>query len=147
MEKLKPIDGSCHCGNIRFVLRWPASDPVLPARRCGCTFCAKHHGRWTSHRSAELAVYAGVRESVFRYRFGTGTADFFGCSTCGVVPLAISTIDGSDYAVVNVNTFDDPSRLSFDESATDFDAEDTGSRLERRKRNWIPSVTIDQRNH
>ena len=76
------------------------------------------------------------------YRFGTGTADFYVCSVCGVPPLVLSEIDGSRYAVVNINTFDDIHGLSFSTSTSNFDGEDTGSRLERRKRNWIPNVLL-----
>jgi hypothetical protein len=53
-----------------------------------------------------------------------------------------STIADKVYAVVNVNTFEgiDPSSLV--RTATNFDGEDTGGRLERRERNWIRSVRI-----
>lgn len=54
----------------------------------------------------------------------------------------LSEIDGNRYAVVSVNSFDDTDGLSFSSTATDFDGEDTGSRLERRKRNWIPKVSF-----
>jgi hypothetical protein len=53
-----------------------------------------------------------------------------------------SAIDGHPYAVVNVNTFEgiDPSSLA--RTATNFDGEGSGERLERRKRNWIRNVRI-----
>ena len=138
------IEGGCHCGNIRFFLAWPASATTLPARRCGCTFCTKHGGRWTSHRDAELRATIRDERDVSAYRFGTETADFHLCRLCGVPCFVTSDIDGNRYAVVNVNTFDaiDPS-LSLDESSTDFDGEQADSRLERRKRNWIPRVSFD----
>ena len=140
--QLTPIRGSCHCGNVRFVLRWPESESEIPVRKCGCTFCQKHAGAWTSHRDSELTVELDDRSLVSRYRFGTGTADFYVCSRCGVAPIVLSEIEGILYAVVNVNSFDDVGGLSFSSSATDFDGEDTGSRLERRKRNWIPNVVL-----
>ncbi len=82
------------------------------------------------------------RALVSRYRFGTETAEFYLCSRCGVVPFVTSAIEGNLYAVVNVNSFEgiDPSRFS--RAVTDFDGETTKSRLDRRQRNWIPSVTI-----
>ncbi len=80
--------------------------------------------------------------TVSTYQFGTKTADFYLCSVCGVVPFVISDIEDNRYAVVNVNSFEDIGQLSFSSSSTDFDGEDTGSRLERRKRNWIPNVRI-----
>lgn len=143
MGRHTSIHGSCHCGNIRFVLRWPKSESEVPVRMCGCTFCQKHAGAWTSHRSAVLAVEVRDQSLVSTYRFGTKTADFYVCSVCGVTPFVLSEIDDDRYAVVNINTFDDADDLSFSSSATDFDGEDTGSRLERRKRNWIPRVSFN----
>jgi hypothetical protein len=137
------IDGKCHCGNIAYVLQWPGEGGTIPVRACGCTFCVKHGGVYTSHREAELAATVHDEALVSRYRFGTETADFYLCSRCGVVPFVTSEIAGNLYAVVNVNSFEgiDPARFS--RAVTDFDGETTQSRLDRRKQNWIPSVTIE----
>ena len=144
IQALTPIDGSCHCGNIRFVLHWPGSETEIPVRMCGCSFCQKHSGSWTSHRESQLEVHIDDESLLSKYRFGTATADFFVCAKCGVVPFVVSEIDGNLYAVVNVNAFGDTPGMSFSTSATDFDGEDTGSRLGRRKRNWIPMVTCKE---
>ncbi len=136
------IEGRCHCGNIAFTLSWPGEGTEIPARACGCTFCTKHASAWTSHPDAELAVTVRDESVVSKYRFGTATADFFVCSRCGVAPFVISEIDDGLYAVVNVNTFEGIDTSSLVRTATDFDGEDTGGRLERRKRNWIGSVEI-----
>lgn len=145
MGQYTSIRGSCHCGNIHFVLRWPKSESEIPVRVCGCTFCRKHAGAWTSHRHSELAIEVDDPSLVSTYGFGTKTADFYVCSVCGVAPLVLSEIDDNQYAVVNVNAFDDADSLSLSSSKTDFDGEDTGSRLERRKRNWIPKVVLTTR--
>jgi hypothetical protein len=137
-----PILGGCHCGNIRFSLQWPSNAPGVPVRKCGCTFCTKHGGAWTSHPDAALSVKIGIGTNASGYQFGTATADFHVCSVCGCVPFVSSQIDNVRYAVVNVNTFESVDKLSFDESATDFSAEDTAVRLARRKRNWIPDVQV-----
>ena len=142
MRDFTTIDGSCHCKNIRFAFRWPDSEPDIPVRRCGCTFCQKHGGAWTSHRDSDLTIAIDSESLVSKYRFGTKTADFVICSVCGVTPLVLCEIDGTLYSVVNVNTFEDADRISFSSSVTDFDGEDTGGRLERRKRNWIPQVIL-----
>lgn len=134
------IGGSCHCGNIRYVLHWPEAESVVAVRQCGCTFCSKHGGAWTSHPAARLVVQIDEKSSVSEYRFGTETAEFVICTTCGVLPFVLSEIENRQYAVTNVNTFDDASDLSLVFSTTDFDGEDTASRLKRRERNWIPSV-------
>ncbi|MHC4067361.1 MAG: GFA family protein [Planctomycetota bacterium] len=136
------IKGKCHCGNITYVLHWPGEAATIPVRACSCSFCVKHGGVYTSHRDAELAAAIHDQALVSRYRFGTGTADFHLCSRCGVVPFVTSTIDGSLYAVVNVNSFEDMDPSRFSRAVTDFDGETTESRLDRRKRNWIPSVSV-----
>jgi hypothetical protein len=136
------IQGKCHCGNIRYELLWPGDGAEIPVRACSCTFCTKHGGVWTSHRDSELAVVVHDESLISKYSFGTGTAAFYVCSRCGAVPLVTSEIDDHLYAVVNVNTFEGVSPSSFVRAATNFDGEDTGSRLERRRRNWIKAVRI-----
>jgi hypothetical protein len=144
MAELRPIKGSCHCGNLRLILSWPQSDPEILVRECGCTFCQKHGGSWTSHRDSELGVTIGDQSLVSIYNFGTKTADFYVCSVCGVVPFVLSEIDDRKFAVVNVNTFDKIDDFVLVRSSTDFDGEDVGSRLERRKKNWIANVRLDE---
>ena len=142
MKDLNPIAGGCHCRNIAYVLQWPGSSAEIPVRECGCTFCRKHGGAWTSNRDAELSVAVDDESAVSKYRFGTGTADFYVCSRCGVVPFVTSDIDNIIYAVVNVHTFKDAGDLSFSRSPTNFDGEGTGDRLQRRQRHWIPNVRL-----
>jgi hypothetical protein len=136
------IEGKCHCGAITFVLHWPGEATTIPVRACSCSFCVKHGGVYTSHRDAELAAVVHDQALVSRYRFGTETADFHLCSRCGVVPFVTSTIEDNLYAVVNVNSFEDMDPSRFSRAVTDFDGETTESRLDRRKRNWIPSVSV-----
>ena len=135
------ISGSCHCGNVRFSLQWP--DHAIAARVCGCGFCTRHGGAWTSHPDAALTAIIEDRSSVSTYRFATATADFIVCSICGVVPLVLSEIDGKSYAVVNVNTFEDVGTLEITRCTTDFDGEQQSDRLLRRQRNWIPDVSFE----
>ena len=136
------IEGKCHCGNITYTLLWPGEGTSIPIRACGCTFCTKHGGTYTSHRDAELAAVVHDQALVTQYQFGTGTADFHVCRRCGVVPFVTSLIEDKLYAVVNVNSFEGIDPACFARAATDFDGETTASRLDRRKSNWIPSVTI-----
>jgi hypothetical protein len=134
------IDGSCHCGNISFEFVWPDADPTIPVRACGCSMCTKHRGVWTSHPLGRFRLRIGDDTKVTRYRFGTRTADFNVCSTCGVLPIVTCEIGGARYAVVNVNTFDNVDLSQLVESATDFEGESTESRLARRRRNWTPEA-------
>ena len=138
------INGKCHCGNIAFMLDWPDSSSEIPARACGCTFCVKHGGVWTSNPKASLTISVRDAALVSPYTFGTRTATFHVCARCGAVPFVTSEIDNHRYAVVNVNAFEgvDPSRLRH--GSADFEGEDAQSRLARRARNWIADVRIGE---
>ena len=134
------IQGRCHCGNISFSLEWDPEPAEIPARACGCTFCVKHGGVWTSNPRGALQVMVRDRAARSIYNFGTKTADFHVCARCGIVPVVTSTIDGRVYAVVSVNAFEGIEASRLKRSPASFDGEGTDSRLERRKRNWIPEV-------
>ena len=136
------IDGQCHCGNITFRLDWPGPASAIIARECDCSFCVKHGGAWTSHPGATLQVRLHQPDAVSKYVFGTGTASFYVCARCGAVPLVTSDIAGRRYAVVNVNTFQDPDPSLVRREAAHFGQEATPSRLERRQRHWIADVQI-----
>ena len=137
------IPGKCHCGNISFSLAWEPEPAQIPARACGCSFCLKHGGVWTSNPKGALKVAVKDPSAVSRYAFGTGTAEFHICARCGVVPVVTSTLDGRLYAVVSVNAFEgiDPARIR--RAPADFEGEATEARLARRKRNWIPDVVFE----
>lgn len=137
------IHGACHCGNIAFTLDWQPDPVEIPARACGCTFCRKHGGVWTSCPTGSLQVRLREPQQAGEYSFGTRTARFHVCRSCGAVPVVTSEIEGTLYAVVNVNTFEnvDPTRLRH--SSANFDGEDTEDRLARRVRGWIPRVRLE----
>jgi len=134
------IEGGCHCGNLRFSLTWDPDPAEIPARACGCSFCMKHGGVWTSNPQGRLRVRVEDPSRVSLYEFGTRTAQFHICSGCGIVPIVTSDIDGRRYAVVSVNAFEglDPAILR--RAPISFDGEDEATRLARRKRNWIGDV-------
>ena len=139
------LTGRCHCGNIAFQLDWAGNPAEIPARACGCSFCQKHGGVWTSDPKSRLVVSIGTASLVSRYAFGTRTATFHVCSRCGIVPLVTSEIEQHLYAVVNVNALEnlDPSRIR--RAAADFEGEAVESRLARRARNWIAEVRFVER--
>ncbi len=138
------IHGKCHCGNIAFSLRWEPDPSEIPARACGCSFCVKHGGVWTSNPGGALEVSVKDASLASKYAFGTKTADFHVCARCGIVPVVTSRIDGRLYAVVSVNAFEgvDPSLLR--RASANFDGEGEDSRLARRKRNWIAHVKFTE---
>jgi len=134
------IRGSCHCRNISFTLAWEPDPTEIPARACGCSFCTKHGGVWTSNPKGALRVKVEAPALVSRYSFGTQTAEFHICAKCGVVPVVTSRIDDHIYAVVSVNAFEgvEPSLLRH--APANFEGEAEAVRLARRKRYWIANV-------
>ena len=134
------IKGSCHCGNIIITFDWPGSGLSIPVRRCSCALCTKHGAVWTSHPDGRFQLRIADDARVTRYRFGTRTADFHTCLTCGVIPIVTCLIEGTRYAVVNASTFDNVDRAELVETATDFEGETTENRLARRRRNWTPEA-------
>lgn len=140
---MRNIFGKCHCGNIGYEFVWPQPGNEIPVRACSCTFCRKHHGVYTSHPQGQLKAWVSDQSRINKYAFGTKTAEFYICASCGVVPFVISQIHGKTYAVVNANTFEDVDPEDLVSSVTDFDGESIDGRLQRRARNWIPQVTIE----
>ena len=134
------IRGKCHCGNLSFSLTWEPDPTSVPARRCGCAFCLKHGGVWTSNPNGVLKIKVVEPTLLSKYQFGSKTAEFHICTRCGVVPVVTSRIAGHLYAVVSVNAFEnvDPSLIR--QSPADFEGEGQGERLARRQRNWIANV-------
>ncbi len=140
------INGKCHCGNIAFELEWDESPPKIPARACGCSFCVKHGGVWTSNSNSRLAVAIRDPSLVSKYAFGSRTALFHVCARCGTVPLVTSEIANRLYAVVYVNALENVEESWLDRAAANFEGEDVESRLARRKRHWIADVRIVEGN-
>jgi len=98
---------------------------------------------WTSHPGGRFHLQVADASQVKRYRFGTKTADFHICTTCGVVPIVTSEIAGHVYAVVNVNALENVDPAGLDRAAANFEGEAVGSRLSRRERNWIADVRFE----
>ena len=140
------ISGSCHCGNITFSLDWRPEPAEIPARACSCSFCLKHGGLWTSCPTGSIRITIRQPALVSRYSFGTRTAEFHVCSSCGVVPVVTSRIDGRLYAVVSVNAFQDVDPALLKRAAARYDDESESARLARRKLNWIADVEVQAGN-
>src|SRR3984893_15998830 len=134
------LHGSCHCGNIRVTLEWPGSGAAIPSRACGCGLCTKHRAAWTSHPEGRFHLQLADESRVTRYRFGTKTADFHACTTCGAVSYAIRTLGGTRCAGSHVNTFESLDKLRLVEMPTSFEGETTEDQLARRRRNWTPEA-------
>ncbi len=137
------ISGQCQCGNISFNLEWLPDPTRIPAWACSCSFCVTHKGVWTSSSSAKLKVEIKDAKQLNRHTFGTRTAEFLICKRCDDIPLVTSEIDGRLYAVVNVHSLQGISPTLLKHFQSDFDGESIEDRTERRRRNWIANVTIN----
>ena len=138
------IAGSCHCRNLTFTLRWEPEPAEIPARACGCSFCIKHGGVWTSCPTGSLRVAVRDPTCVSAYAFGTRTAQFHVCTACGVVPVVSSRIDGRLVDVVSVNAFEGVDSALLRHAPASFDGESEAERLARRQRNWIADVEFSE---
>lgn len=136
------LHGQCHCKAIAYELDWPDETGSIPARRCGCTYCTRFGGTWTSHPGARLNIVCKRESGPGRYQFGTKTADFLFCEQCGVSVAALCEVDGITKAVVNIATLKNTGNLEFDHSDSDFDGESVERRLERRMERWIANVSL-----
>lgn len=138
---MNALRGSCHCGNVEFTLLTQQSEQSLVPRRCGCTMCRRHGASWVSDPDARLELCCRDEARLSVYQFGQKTSHWIVCAQCGVLTAVISRIDGRLRAVVRSQSMVDH-RFSAPEVATDFEEESVESRLARRARTWIGSVTI-----
>jgi hypothetical protein len=143
---MNALRGSCHCGNVEFNLLTAQSDLTLVPRRCGCSMCRRHGASWVSDPQARLELTCRDEARISAYQFGQRTSHWIICAECGVLTAVISRIDGRLRAVVRSQAMVDH-RFAAPEVATDFDDESVETRLARRARTWIGSVTISPRLH
>ena len=141
------LAGRCHCGNVELVFETDRALEEVPLRVCGCSFCVRQGGRYTSDPNGALRITVHDPDRLRRYRFGMKTADFLICGTCGVSLAATASIDGATYAVINVNTFERAGNFTQTPTAMDYDAEDEVTRNARRRARWTPVVEfVEDRN-
>ena len=133
--------GSCHCSAIKVALRSLKTGAELGARSCQCSFCRAHGASWTSDAGGALEIE--VTGPVSRYRFGTGTAEFLICATCGVVPAVIWQDDERLLGVVRVDCLQERSSFLAHAAPTDFEGEGVEQRLARRSQKWTPAAMKD----
>jgi hypothetical protein len=142
MSKIRILKGGCHCKNIQFEFKTQVEFPNLSVRRCDCSYCTKSGTRYVSDPAGDLVVNIESREQLQPYQFGTKSAKFLVCKTCGIVALALCEIDGHTYGIVNVNALDEADHFSRHASVMSYEGESLEDRLARRKKNWIGTVHI-----
>lgn len=140
-SRTKLLNGSCHCGDLRFVFHTNQSESEFTPRLCQCLFCIRHDAKWITDPEGTVEITYREPTTVSFYSFGTRTADFIICRNCGVLVAAVSEIDGTRYAALNSKSMVEHS-FNVQALLSDFDGESLEERLDRRKRNWIKRVTL-----
>jgi len=135
-------EGGCHCGNLRVRVQLTRPAAEMPVRSCACSFCQSHGTRTVSDPDGQADVWADW-SLVERYRFGTRTADYLLCRRCGVYVGAVCDTPTGRRSVINTRCLTD--RAAFVQEAVhpDYEGEDVETRLARRGRNWMPTITHD----
>jgi hypothetical protein len=141
MSVERELNGSCHCGNVLFVLHTNKTENDFTPRTCQCTLCRRHDASWISDPEGTAEVTYSDKQNVSFYRFGTETADFIICKNCGVLMVATCEIEGAKRAVLNIKSM---LGHSFTKAPilTNFDGEKVEGRLDRRKQNWTGRVAV-----
>ncbi len=75
------LDGSCHCGAVRFTVELPFG--LSSARRCTCSLCRMRGAVAVTAKVGGLTVTQG-EEKRSTYRFNTNAAEHHFCSVCGI---------------------------------------------------------------
>ncbi len=135
-------EGGCHCGNLRLRLQLTRPPVECATRSCSCSFCRAHATRTVSDPGGRVEIQADDWSRVERYRFGSGTADFLLCRTCGVYIGALCETTQGPRAVTNVNSLADRAAFPPASSFPDHDEETVEARLERRAANWTPAIVL-----
>jgi hypothetical protein len=142
MRSLRRVEyaARCHCGALT-ARYWTALTPQQWAiRACQCSFCRAHGALSTSDPAGSLQFSCAGLEVLQRYCFGTGTAGFLLCRTCGVYLGAQMGIEGRRWGILNVRTLTSALEGLCAPEAMNYENETAESRRLRRAARWTPLV-------
>ncbi|MCC7635055.1 GFA family protein [Stenotrophomonas rhizophila] len=94
-------EGSCHCGQIAFVVE--ATDPIAEVIDCNCSLCRRRGGLlWFAPRAA-LQLQTDPAD-VATYQFNQHHLEHHYCRSCGIAPFSegVDPRSGQAMAAVNV---------------------------------------------
>ncbi|MBE3640310.1 GFA family protein [Mangrovicoccus algicola] len=100
---------SCHCGAVELEVALTAGPES--ARRCDCSFCRRRGAPMVSAPLEGLRVVKG-QDRLSLYTWGTGAAQHWFCSVCGIYTHHRRRSDPNSYGV-NLGTLEgvNPSEL------------------------------------
>jgi len=128
----------CHCGALSARYRTAKAPGEWSIRACQCSFCRAREALSTSDPEGALRFSCALPESLQRYRFGTGSADFLICRECGIYLGAQITRAGSRFGILNTRTLTPAPEGLPQGVAMSYDNETPEVRYERRKGRWTP---------
>ena len=79
-ESHTEAEGGCHCGAVRFRVRFEAPPTLLD---CNCSICAKTGFLHLIAAANAFDLVSGA-DALSEYRFGTGAARHLFCRHCGI---------------------------------------------------------------
>lgn len=77
---MREAAGGCHCGAVRFVVRFADPPELLD---CNCSICAKTGYLHLIAGAADFTLLHGT-DVLTDYRWGSGTARHLFCKHCGI---------------------------------------------------------------
>ena len=104
------VSGGCHCGAVRFTAKMP--DPPVHALDCNSSICSMTGFLHVMVQHEDFELVTG-RDSLASYRFGTGAAEHFFCSNCGVKSF-YQPRSHPDAWSVNAHCLDEPVELEIE---------------------------------
>jgi len=75
------LNGSCHCGAVKFIAT--LTHGFASARRCTCSICRMRGAVAVTSTPTDFRITAG-EDKLATYRFNTKTAEHHFCSVCGI---------------------------------------------------------------
>ena len=99
------LEGSCHCGAVKF-----EADIDLDAGtgKCNCSICTKKRG-WSAQIKPDAFRLLTDPAALEEYVFGSGSAHHVFCKTCGVSSFGHGYVEeiGGAYYSVSIACLDD----------------------------------------
>jgi hypothetical protein len=94
VAELRTLEGSCHCGAVRF--RIQSDFPELTT--CDCSICSRRNALMVKVHESRFELLAGGR-SLTEYRFHTRTATHYFCKVCGIYPFHRKRVTPDHYGI------------------------------------------------
>lgn len=102
------LEGSCHCGNVK----WTYSLPLESVTACNCTLCSRYGALW-AYAHLDHGITASGETSV--YMRGSKRNGFNFCKVCGCVVFYLSNSkddQGRLRMAVNLRMIKDPKLIA-----------------------------------